>query len=354
MASAPTFLAWTRTGRNFDRIHSPDLADRPDGDDLPVRELLAMLDPTLSTVTFDLNGIAGQAWLCSSTFLKPYPLHVQRHLALLTTRYLDEPGRPVEEYGRAALLTGRTSTGLTGPGGQAHVASEEAEDCLRIVEFETPAAILCAAKSAIPETYRKVYFDLVATGFSAIGGAAAARLFFRLTGPAAHVATFQRLTIKLYHGQDGASVHTVPIDLQNTPENGFVTAVELFLERAEADGKLVYRPMLLFSNGEILPVTAPDPPNNLGLRLGPADDLNPGFFVEIETESEDELWADLSLLHAPRAKFGTGFDFDWLFSPAGTGDPATEVTPSRLHAMVEAQARVVSVSPPIPIRPNHS
>ena len=352
MASAPTFLAWTRIGRNFDRIHSPDLAGRPDGHDLPVRALVAKLDPADSTVTFDLNGVAGQAWLCSSSFLKPYPLHVQRHLALLTTRYLDEPGRPVEEYGRAALLVGRTSTVLSGPGRQTQVAPEEAEDCLRIVEFETPAAILCAAKTAIPQTYRKVYFDLVATGFSATGGPAAARLLFRLTGPAAHIATFQTLTIKLYHGQDGKNAHTIAIDLQKSPKGSFVTAIELFIERAEATGKLVYRPVLLFSNGEVLPTIAPEPPDDLG--LGPADDLNPGFFVEIETESESELWADVSLLHAPRAKFGTGFDFDWLFSPAGQDDPASEVTPARLHAMAEAQARVVSVSPPVPIRPNHS
>ncbi|MDW5317812.1 hypothetical protein [Rhizobium sp. PL01] len=344
MASAPTFLAWTRTARNFDTVHTP-LGASPAQQQVPIRELLAKLDTTTSMLSFDRSGIGERTWLCGSTFAKPFPLHVQRHLAVLTTGYLQEPGRPVEQYSRSALLVGKSSAALTGITG-------EQEDCVRIIEFETPASILCGSDVSVPETYRRAYFDLISTGFKTSDGAASARLFFRFSGPPAHLQNFGRLTLYLRFLENSTTPHEIPIDLNAPSGEVFVTAVELFIERTAVAKKLTYRAALLFSNGETvrLKSLAPKIPDELGLLAAGND--NPGFFLDIKADGgTGEFWADVSLLHSPGPAFTSHFDFNWLFSEAGGSGPALDVTPARLNQMVEAQARVVSVSPPIPIKP---
>ncbi|HTO30182.1 MAG TPA: hypothetical protein VL202_03220 [Pararhizobium sp.] len=347
MASAATFLAWTRMGRNFDITYSPDFAtSTPVLRELPTRDLLGNIDSSESTLTLARSGI-GETWLCSSTLLKPYPLHVQRHLAVLTTGYLREPGRPVEEYSRSALLLGRRSAHLSGIGGQ--------EDCLRIVEFETPAAILCSSEVPAPETYLKAYFDLVATGFGTESGPASARLFFRFAGQPEHLRKFTTLRITLAYGNggtDGGLVrHAIAAPLGNS-DAAFAIGMELCIERSEPAAKLAYRSAMLMSDGETVPAQHPAPDNEHGL-LG-ADNHNPGFFVSLAAEGDagaGEFWTDVSLLHSPRPTCDGRFDFDWLFSKAGGAEPALDVAPAGLNTMVEAQARIIAVSPPVPIQP---
>ncbi|KQV40697.1 hypothetical protein ASC96_19705 [Rhizobium sp. Root1204] len=300
-------------------------------------------------LSFDRSGFAERTWLCASTFANSLPLHVQRHLAVLTTGYLKEPGRPVEQYSRSALLAGKLSAALTGAG--------EEEDCVRIIEFETPAAILCGSEASVPETYRRAYFDLISTGFATRADAASARLFLRFAGPPAHLQKFSRLTVRLRFSENSTDPHEVAIDLKKHPDGSFVTALELFIERATAAKPLAYRANLLFSNGETVPVTSlfATIPNMLGL-LATGND-NPGFFLDIEANGDKdagEFWADVSLLHSPGPAFIPHFDFNWLFSKAGGGEPALDVTPAGLNQMVEVQARIVSVSPPIPISPTKS
>jgi len=111
---------------------------------VPTTELVAMLTANHEKIQLMRSGSNGQpAWLISSTLLSPFPLHVHRHLAALTTRYLDEPGRPVETFCRSALLAGAVN-GLPSPSGA--IKPFSAEDRVRIVEFETPAAASRAAR----------------------------------------------------------------------------------------------------------------------------------------------------------------------------------------------------------------
>ncbi|KQS96699.1 hypothetical protein [Rhizobium sp. Leaf386] len=345
MASAATFLAWTRMGRNFDIAYSPDFtlsAETPR--ELLTRKLQGIVSDD-ATLTLAQSG-SGETWLCASTFQKPYPLHVQRHLAVLTTGYLREPGRPLEQYSRSALCVGRQSSRLSGTG--------DREDCLRLVEFETPSSILCSHEVVAPETYRKAYFDLVATGFRQTSGPASARLFFRFAGTGEHLRKFTTLKIMLAYGTgnaDGAlTQHAVAVSLGNTKE-AFATAVELFVERQDENAKLSYRSAVVMSDGEMVSASYPAPGDEHGL-LG-ADNHNPGFFVSLTAEGKagaGEFWTDVSLLHAARPTFDGRFDFGWLFSNAGGAEPALDVAPAGLNAMVEAQARIIAVSPPIPIQ----
>ena len=88
-----------------------------------------------------------------------------------------------------------------------------------------------------------------------------------------------------------------------------------------------------------------------------ATNASPGFFLSIDgvksgsEEFPGEFWSDVSLLHSPRslAKGISPLEFGWLFSPSGEGEPITHVAAAGLTNMVEAQARIVAVSPPIPI-----
>ncbi|URK88095.1 hypothetical protein LP421_11365 [Rhizobium sp. RCAM05350] len=110
----------------------------------------------------------------------------------------------------------------------------------------------------------------------------------------------------------------------------------------------------MFSNGETVPVKSLTAkiPDMLGL-LATGND-NPGFFLDIEANGSagaGEFWADVSLLHSTGPAFTSNLDFNWLFSLAGGSEPALDVSPAGLTQMVEAQARIISVSPPIPISP---
>src|SRR6266404_7181481 len=49
-------------------------------------------------------------WLGPSTFDNPYPVHVHRHLGIITSRFLKELGRPMELFCRTGLLPGTTAT----------------------------------------------------------------------------------------------------------------------------------------------------------------------------------------------------------------------------------------------------
>jgi hypothetical protein len=349
MASAPTFLAWTRTSRDFDFVQVAELK-RPIGSTDPkvlaneparITQLVAMLTSDHEKILLKRSGSSGNpAWLTSSTFLSEYPLHVHRHLAVLTTRYLDEPGRPIETFCRSAVLAGAT-TELT-PRKADGTKEYPAEDCVRVVEFETPAAILCGAatdSTGIPHTYRQAYFDLIATGFKPERTEGAFRLLVRLVGSAVHLRKFKSLEIGL--ANVGNPERRIEVQLDNTADD-FTKALEL---RVEAKGWSVVQ---LRSDGGAIPVKTTilsDKP----FKIAEPSDKDPGFFMTIKAKGgAGEFWADVSLLHAPKT-LSSAFDFNWLFAGTGGNEPAIEVTPQALRQMAEVQARIVTVSPPIPI-----
>jgi hypothetical protein len=111
-------------------------------------------------------------------------------------------------------------------------ATAAQDEIVRIVEFETPAQILCGAehKNLVSEKYKLAYFDLVSTGFEGSKQAEAAadkksgqdkdtgttlHLRFRIVGPPAHQKGFTDLTISLFTHPDTAKPMTIPISLQN-------------------------------------------------------------------------------------------------------------------------------------------
>ena len=63
-----------------------------------------------------------------------------------------------------------------------------------------------------------------------------------------------------------------------------------------------------------------------------------------------EFWTDVSLLTLPTyTQDAEAFTFDWFFSGGEAQAPADAIKESALQQMVEVQARIIAVSPPISI-----
>ncbi|WP_439923096.1 hypothetical protein [Nitrobacter sp. JJSN] len=357
MASAPTFLRWTKTSRHFDFLHISKL--NPDGtgwilNRRHVRELVAALDTNHHALTFELNGVENvPVWLSPSTFDKPYPLHVHRHLGIITSHFLKELGRPVELFCRTAVLPDNKAV-MIAPDGttQSGKPYQPRDHVARIVEFETPAQIVCDSSVLAAKKYKTAYFDLVSTGFvsnaSKTGGSL--RFHFRIVGPPTHQRVFTELKIRLWQTPDSSSVPmTIPLKWTNTA-TFFTIGVQLSLlqqRNSPAETKAVAVAHLLRSDGTR--EKAPDIEPSLVLTT--STNRNPGLFVSVDAiaPAGHEFWTDISLLHSSNDNEHAPLDFDWLFSSGSEVEPTVSVSPTGLNMMNEAQARVISVSPPIPI-----
>jgi hypothetical protein len=360
MASAPTYNRWTRTSRDFDFVHLAPVAPVSDQQWKPqpvhVREMVADLDPSHKFVTFRRNGTKkpGSAWLVPSTFANYFPVEEHRHLALITSRFLKELGAPAEVFCRVSADPKREHQLVELPGATGLLPNEiykPREDVVRVVEFATPAKIITNAH-AVPETYQRAYFDLVATGFK-LGSERQGqlRLYFRFVGKPEHVKKFTKITLRL-SSAGSKKGHSLEIPLNNNGAS-HTMALELLLQRESEGGektKAVIRG--LRSDGTVdgvTPLSTQEEQEEL-FELSDAGGSNAGFSVAVtEAQGGGEFWADVSLLHAPWTSDAARFDFDWLFSPSQEGEPVRLVEPAGLTSMVEAQASIVSVSPPIPI-----
>lgn len=139
-------------------------------------------------------------------------------------------------------------------------------DRVRVVEFETPAAILCGTPSeAIPLTYHSAYFDLTGTGFgSEIKGM---RLLVRLVGSPAHLRGFTSLVLALTDANKKR--REIKVQLDHSAE-GFIKALDLRMEGAKVASVLQLR-----SDGEVRP--APNDVSGDDFAMPTEIDANSGF-----------------------------------------------------------------------------
>ena len=124
----------------------------------------------------------------------------------------------------------------------------------RVVEFETPAQILCDGNMNASIKYRKAYFDLHSTGFDD-KEAASIHLYFRIVGPPAHQRVFIGLRIRLPQIVDGkeSDQATIPLKWTNQPQS-FVVGVHLTVRQKaknNADAPPVVDARLSRSDGKI-------------------------------------------------------------------------------------------------------
>ncbi|QQN65260.1 hypothetical protein JIR23_05525 [Bradyrhizobium diazoefficiens] len=353
LASAPTFVRWTRTGRDFDFLHLPAVETDDKGTESwkvqrrHVRELVAALDPKDGHLSFSLNGVEEAAWLCPSTFDNPFPIHVHRHLGVITSYFLKELGRPAELFAQTALVRDKKVILVAPDGSTIDTGKKLPRDhAIRVVEFETPAQILCDRNVNVSLKYKEAYFDLLSTGFDG-ENPTRIHLYFRIVGPPSHQRLLSGLRVNLRPAVFGDKIAPKPIALKwtNQPQS-FVLGIHLTLQqkgKASENLPTAVEARLLRSDGSMDVVTDSLP--------APVRITDRGLFASIETTmpAGHECWTDVSLLHSTGEIASAGLDFDWLFSPAGDEEPAVSVAPASLNMMREAQARVVAVSLPIPV-----
>jgi len=376
VASAPTFLAWTRTSRNFSKVPIAPCASAPGRTSFDADQLVMQIDKTAPPPTGNgktppvLLFCAPQSrdtvvTVCprSSTFASPVPIHVHRHLAVIGTRFAPGMGKPLEVFSGSVMLRELAPN-------VPQLPELQLATCLRLVEFESPASILGAAfcldatdtfgprtATEISPPYNTTYVDFKSTGAT---WDRVFRILIRFVGSESHLQQFDRIGVRLEHPDEApvdgkASSSTVDIMVPLKP-NGKATAVacELVLKRDANDKTnthIAVTPFCIFDDGSHLPFA-----KNTQFEC-----TTDGFLLSLAVPGEAEFWTDVSVLHIDAARGGAmesgelvKLDFDLLFSLPDKQNPdplapADAVQPRQLAKMREVQARIVSVSPPIAV-----
>ncbi|MEM7424457.1 MAG: hypothetical protein AAF441_00045 [Pseudomonadota bacterium] len=334
-ASAATFVEWARSGRDFQKFVATPLQEDAEGSTVQQRDIEAVWDRTerriaLRSAVFDDAEIR----LSSLTGQEPYPLHVQRHLAILLTKASPALGREVPLFDRILLSDG---AGIPLAGDDPDPGAT-----LRLVEYETRAEVLTSDRSHTVEYFHRAYFDLVSIGADTrLQSGDGFRFHLRLTNGSMP----KDIAPVLHMSGAGAPEGETPIALSaRTPDELQALTVELVLSDAadtwnwRATGRTKNGPVELDGGTVDLPF------------LAAGED---GVWLRLEAPGPG-LWADVSMLFS-RAKAeeqrDAAFDFDWLFTADTLPRKATEaVMPENLVHMSEAQAKIIAVSDPIVVQ----
>ncbi|MEY9419462.1 hypothetical protein ABIF69_005904 [Bradyrhizobium japonicum] len=351
-ASPTTLMNWTRTGRNFELWHATK-----GGDFCPysVSNLVVRWADNGKTkrAFFDARDPVTDAKgnQAASLSFEPHssryvaPLYVHRHHAIVATRNAGGIGRPVEVYmGIARVFGGAFSL----PKNSAFV---------RLVEFETPARPLVWLPPSTPsssalQTLKAAHFDLPsiwgnAETFKGSGSPAdpGLSLFIRPLGGKAANSGLTQLVLQLHvllpNSATMNNTITVNVPASPAPVRGIMLIVTNIGPNPSVGCEVFH------VGGAVDKFQA-----GVTRASGPVT-LDPTPAVELSITNvfrrdgvQAEFWTDVSLLTLPYSHDPDGFTFDWLF----TGEvqpPADAIKESGLQQMVEAQARIIAVSPPI-------
>lgn len=327
-ASAATFIAWTRTHRDFANLtlHG-NVSARAMASDV-------VANVSGTALSFHFPRDPNLLHLTSSTYATVEPIHRHRHLGFILTRLRSDDGRPVEQFEQHGLFGGEVAQ-LTG------VPKNLDRLNVRLVEIESPAVVLCTRRvDTIPAEYHQGVLDLVATGGNH-SDAQKVKLFLRLAGTDNHIQQFKAITINI--GAVENVTEALKIALEFT-DNQCVRLIEI----GWSENQLYID--LVGANGKRERQSATNEQLALAKRLIG----NRGLMVTIDAPNQPECWCDLSVLHSTATAneaddYAGVMDLRWLFSQDSAGDMAQALQPSAMAIRTEAQARIVSVSPPIPV-----
>lgn len=327
-ASASTFLAWAHTLRDFASL-TLRMPNQESGR-AQVTDLVARYNDD-GVMTFHYLDASKPLHLAASTATNPVPINRQRHLAYLVTRLRDEPGRPVEDFKQFSLFVGPDASLLD--------RNIDGRLNVRVIEIESPAVILCKKDLEILPEFRDCLIDLVSTGGTSPGQV---RLFLRFVGTGPCGPT----TLNLHLLEAGEPPGTDDSLTLNPGDRCPLSAIEVCLAR---DSGSCIR--LLDSDGKVLQRTPGEFEQEWLKRQAVALAHNPSSMrLRLDThEEKHECWCDVSVLHSTAGAATNQVDLDWLFSGDAPAPLERALQPATLEARTEAQARIISVSPPIPL-----
>lgn len=360
--SGTTALNWARTNRNFEAVFTSSGAD--EAAHIRSADLIARIDAEDEHIklSFERSALAAHGVPAGKLYVRSwqadnrFPGHAQRHVAALFSRTYRGLGRTAEQLASAHLLCGRTTAIYD-------VRATENVDHVRLAEFEVPAAIVGYAEqwATIPEALRHAYFDLVAIGFErckeATLGAHQKNLTFtfsfhaRLIGSSASLEKLHELELGVRTDDPAKSVSSIKFARPGTFTEP-LRALEFDLELNSGGVPVVQRAVLIGASGARIDAVMPAKRSFDDLDK---DDLGvKGLVFSIQhATGATELWLEIGLLASARdgnaaRGFSAPLDFDWFFGNE-EADFTSALKEERLRQLHEAQARLVSVSPPIPI-----
>ncbi|WP_315724809.1 MULTISPECIES: hypothetical protein [unclassified Bradyrhizobium] len=331
-ASALTSMNWTRINRDFDRVH---IAYAYGQSAIPVSNLVLDRDDDTLTIGAVVDGkINPDVWIRPKQWIEPAPLEMQRHVALLETWRDERFGSPVEEFKSLRRLRGKKglSIGDKPPDGVSHL--------VRVVEFETPARIIgylpdAAAAAAVPVTNRGGFFDFRALGIEpppAKGPSIS--LFMRLITSSMTRSGFKKLTLQI--GMNASNKTLLDFERKGSPGNvmGFLLGMT-----NTAENEWTTTTSIMFDDGT---VSEPQAKKLSGDAFKDPDGLRLSI-AGLDDGKKAEGWLEVSML--ADAADPDSVNFDWFFTgkPSAPGDA---VRPAALSKMIEAQARIIAISPP--------
>jgi hypothetical protein len=226
-----------------------------------------------------------------------------------------------------------------------------------LIEFETPAAIVGylpavggnPANQRLPADYHANYFDFRAIGFRGDNLSFRLSFFMRLVAGSATKAGVKTITLTVRADNDEVAA-AIPLAIESKTKDREVFGVYLDMEFKSAGPTACFGRML-YGDGSL---SDPVALNAAALKLAPKTQ---GLVIKLTglsvNGSEHEGWLEISMLASlTQGDAGpdptTHFAFDWFF----TGEdqpPEAAISESGLRSMVEAQARLICMSPPIPI-----
>lgn len=333
-ASPVTSMNWTRTGKHFDVLHAgqPDdspLEPRPT-DQLVVRRgtgkyTFAQRDDD-KNVPLSFEPASGRY---------PNPLHVHRHHALIVTQSTTGPGLPIEVFIEALRLFGR------------EFSLQDGMSNVRLVEFETPALPLSFAVAGT-RMFDTAHFDLLSIGRTDTTKLAGFSLFLRLLGDGA-TKPFTSLVLSVaFISPTQTQKCLLTIKPTETSPKPPLRGLNITLN-LPASGAPMSAAQSVYCGGTLGTLDA-----SIGSEAGGAAPPIEPTLTAIEVSIHQivgisgEIWADLSLLSIPKS---SGFSFDWFFTgdASSTLPPSAAVTPASLRGLIEAEARIIAVTPAIPV-----
>lgn len=343
-ASGATALNWVRTNPDFSQVSLAGDA-WPAEARIAIAQLSAVLEATGGNRQLSLvrpGAAKTPLWIRAGQAMRRTPSHAQRHMVALLSQTLTGIGSDMERPRLARLLPGRVLYWTPKDGLDAETAPV---DQVRLVEIETPAEIIgwMPNPELVPQRYRQGYFDLASIGKAMAQGQGGLQLLFRLrfVGSSEFLAKATQINATLRFAPRGK----LEMQLAELPGD----SCEIFL-MVGLDGAVTVTAWALDITGKLtsLAVSAQalslaDPVEALALSI---DAVTAG-----KTLHDGEAWFETSMLAGTQSD-PWAFQFDWLFGDIETDLPrlADFAAPTRLSARSEAQARVISVSPPIDVR----
>ncbi|WP_417418578.1 hypothetical protein [Hoeflea sp.] len=350
VASRPTFAEWTRSARNFDVA---SILRSPSDGSLPVSEPAVFANITATSEASGDDNIlrfqdhAGQpVWLRPSVQASPFAQHVHRHMAVIVTERDHALGKPARIFHSIMRADGAD---LVLP----FKTGDLLEPQIHLIELESPARPLAyGLASPLDEQFGAYDLDLKSILTGPADGSQIPWKGMLLTGrfPVTTKGISNiRFRLEAATKEDDACEFDLPC--ADAPYCQF----EFLLSHdagAPDDSKLAIAKTLIAVDGRR---------TDAGTEKTPVPG---GSFLSLQISGVQaaapvtEFWCDLSHKAWTDSGAGNGEAMEpnpltWLFSDSdtitATGNVREATGADRLAGLTEAQARIVSVSPAMPL-----